>query len=311
MKLVHIITLTFHEMPTTMVIAHSSICLVLSISTRTNAMKTFIENPKRDQTGLKKKRREATSKEWDLGINLTVDKEYASLMAIQGYLDAQCCKPDTIIEYALISGIEYTDQTKKDDNTTKGNPHVHIALIVKTEINKAQVLSLIRPVKMGPKEYACPRGQGKSYYGWKMHHLKRMTKVNPQQVMTYEFGTLPIDKWNSKLIKYTNGVVNKHGDDKEKEAWAEYRKSIRMDMTDIKKKERDQFKAMEDAKLKYERACMVLEDTWEQERQLQAEGKLDPEAEAMLQTIEDQKRKKARKTYFVNQARKRKRQGNH
>lgn len=272
-------------------------------------MRTYIKTD-RDQTGKKKERKERTTTEWDLGINLVVGYEQASLMAIKAYASAQCTRADSPIVYILISGTEYTDQTKEKDNTTKGNPHVHIAIITKEAVNKSSVLSLVRPVKMGPKEYAKPRdGKSLSYYGWRFHHVKHKTKVDPDRLITFEFGDLPEDVWTSKLIKATTGVVNRHGSTTEIEAWIAHRKGIRVGMTDSIRKEKEVYEKMTTAKRRYEEALMYMEDTWQQQRDAEEEGKIQDRVDDMMDTIEDQKRKQARKSYFINQARKRRRRG--
>jgi hypothetical protein len=273
----------------------------------TIAMRSFVKNPDRDQTGLNKKRRESTSTEWDIGINLKVGEEQAMAMALQGYASAQCTKADSIIKYLLISGIEFTDQTRETGNTTKGNPHLHVALITTEAINKAQALSLLRAVKMGPKEYGRVRPKAWSYYGWRLHHIKVNTKVDPTHRILYEFGILPEDVWTNPLILSVNKVVNNHGDCKDKEDWMQLRNGLRLGMTETKKKEIATFKELERTKRLYEQQLMLMEDVWEQSRQAEERQEEEKELKNLWDTEEDKRRKNARIGYFVNKARKRRR----
>ena len=277
-------------------------------------MRTYIQNPDRNQTGDKQRRRETHSNEWDIGLNLTVGNEKASALAIQAYAEAQCKTPENMIRYLLISGIEYTDQTKEKDNTTKGNPHVHVALITKKPINRAQALSLVRPVKMGPKEYARTRPPTWSYYGWRVHHLKEMTKVNPVERMLYEFDQLPDDDWTNAKIVACGKVVLSYGTDEDKQNWATYRTTIRGDINEEKKKELEMFEKVERSKEEYERNKMLMEDIWEVNRMREDAKEYNRACDEYLGDQEKQekliKMRTEKQIYFISKARKLKRKRN-
>jgi len=257
-------------------------------------MRTFIPSFSRDQTGKRQERQRRVSTEWDIGLNLIVGEESVGSAIIKAYGEAQATKEGSCIEYLLISGVEYTDQTKEHDNTTRGNPHVHVALVVKTPINKSQALSLLRPIRIGRKEYATPRNQTWPYYGWRIHHAKVDTKVDPTVRILYEYGVLPPDIWTDAQIKRTNRIVCRHGCPVDKETWAILRSSIQAPAIEQRKKERDAFKNMENAKQQAERHLMMMEDLWEQSRNapctLQMQDDEDDEEEVNYQ--------KARRAFF-------------
>lgn len=264
-------------------------------------MRSFIPNPDRDQTGKKQERARRLSTEWDIGLNLIVGEESIGSAIIKAYGEAQATKEGSCIEYLLISGVEYTDQTKHDDNTTKGNPHVHVALVVKTPINKSQALSLLRPIRIGVKEYATPRNRAWPYYGWRIHHTKLETKVDPDVRILYEYGTLPPDVWTESQIKRTNKIVCKYGCPRDKTDWAILRSRIQEPAKEQRRKERDAFKALEEAKQQAERYQMMMEDLWEQKQQAAKQLEED-EADKELQE-EDERREKARRAYFMKKNR--------
>lgn len=259
-------------------------------------MRTFIKNPDRDQTGKKEERRRRLSTEWDIGLNLIVGEESVGSAIIKAYGEAQATKEGSCIEYLLISGVEYTDQTKEGDNTTRGNPHVHVALVVKEPINKSQALSLLRPIRIGAKEYATPRNKTWPYYGWRIHHTKLDTKVDKNVRILYEYGTLPPDVWTDAQIKRTNKIVWKHGCPVDKAEWSVVRERIQGPAKDQRKKEREAFKEQERVKQLYERTCMLMEDVWEQTQQ--AAKELEDEEADEQQQLEDERRAKARRAFF-------------
>ena len=41
--------------------------------------------------------------------------------------------------------------------------------------------------------YACPRNRKFTYAGWLAHHTKQDWKVDPEQRIAFEYGTLPMD----------------------------------------------------------------------------------------------------------------------
>lgn len=263
-------------------------------------MRSFIPNPNRDQTGKKQERARRLSTEWDIGLNLIVGEESIGSAIIKAYGEAQATKEGSCIEYLLISGVEYTDQTKHDDNTTKGNPHVHVALVVKTPINKSQALSLLRPIRIGVKEYATPRNRAWPYYGWRIHHTKLETKVDPDVRILYEYGTLPPDVWTESQIKRTNKIVCKYGCPRDKADWAILRSRIQEPAKEQRRKERDAFKALEEAKQQAERYQMMMEDLWEQSRTTPCMQHMQDEED---EDEDDVKRKKARRAYFMKKNR--------
>lgn len=282
--------------------------------TNITMVRQYVQNPNRDQTGKKQRLRTQTSTEWDMSINLKKGEEDASIAILLAYVTAQYNKEGTIIKYLLVSGVEYTEQVKKDrPSTTTGNPHVHMCMVVSQPINKAQAFSLLRPIKFGVKEYAKIRdSKNFTYFGWRVHHRKIDTKVDPTKRHLLELGTLPKDVWTPLLIKKCNYVVNKYGCPQDKKDWIVYKSNATDGETLEETLEREAFEDLEAARQSMETCRMRLEDIWTTEQCRKYDEENDAVSEAAKQCklmFKEQgsvsiKRAKARKAFFINKHRK-------
>lgn len=94
------------------------------------------------------------------------------------------------LKYILIGGVEIGTKEYQDDF---GIRHVHCALIYHNRVSKRSVLKNFA-IKQGNGYYLVPRNRSLPYNGWKNHHTKEFTKVDPSSLVLYEMGTLPADK---------------------------------------------------------------------------------------------------------------------
>lgn len=258
-------------------------------------VRTYIQNPQRSYQGKRARLRTQTSSEWDISLNLDKDNYNNNANIIVSYAKAQCEKIDSPIKYMFISGIEHTIQKGKENNSTYDNYHIHICLVLKKPVNRCTALSAVRPIKVGNKEYCTIRNRKFSYFGWRVHHNKINTKIDPSKRMLYEYGVCPPDKWSSELIERTNKVLLQFGCDNDKKAWTELRTELRSNMKDVKAIEIAHFKKLEQAREKYEQCLMTMEDLWLHQRDNKNIKRMkDTEMED-----EDVRRKRERRAFFI------------
>ena len=141
--------------------------------------------------------------EWDLRMDVTHGLSVEDIVTfIKTHLD------DFV--YVMVSGVETPDVRRLcGANTMASNTlHVHIGLVAKKKINRAQAFDLIRPVGSytpSGSTYASPRSRKQPYAGWVYHHSKMMfkgeaCKVDNEPELRYEHGTLPMDEWDNHTI---------------------------------------------------------------------------------------------------------------
>lgn len=165
-------------------------------------MRTFVANPDRDQTGKRELYRTRTSNEWDLSFNMPPDGLYIAqsiVTTIQDFID----KHPGLVTYALVSGIELG--ANRDSETTLDAHHVHCALVTTEHMTKDQALRCFELDEVHAhnrfKRYAAPRSGEWPYIGWKLHHIKVDTKIDPTSLVLFEHGTLPTDDQSPGMTK--------------------------------------------------------------------------------------------------------------
>lgn len=159
-------------------------------------MRTFIPATERDCTGKKELYKTRASTEWDLSFTFPDDALYmpnSMIVTIEDFIR----KNPGQVKYALISGIEVG--TNADSLTTHNAHHVHCCLIIKDAMTRDQALQVFELPEVYAhnkfKHYAVPRNQEWPYIGWKLHHTKTETKIDPNSLILYEYGQLPDDNW--------------------------------------------------------------------------------------------------------------------
>lgn len=125
-------------------------------------------------------------RQWDCRFNIGEEgTTYVSAMqdAIKKTFE------DGKLRYILVSGIEIGTQSEHDDYQRK---HVHVAAIFHNPISKAAILKNWGiDTKLG--YYLVPRNRDLPYSGWRNHHIKVFSKVDPTTTILFEGGELPND----------------------------------------------------------------------------------------------------------------------
>lgn len=128
-----------------------------------------------------------TDREWDARFNVEADETLQTLINnIKKEADNGKYK------YVFVSGVEVGTRPYQDDYLMK---HVHVAMVFNNRVTKSAILKNLA-WKNGHSYYLVPRNKSLPYAGWITHHKKLETKVNPEQLVLFEYGTLPQDKVN-------------------------------------------------------------------------------------------------------------------
>lgn len=123
-------------------------------------------------------------RQWDARFNVQQDEDLTRLLdAIRADYDRGKLK------YILVGGVEVGTRSYQDDYQIK---HVHVAAIFHNRVSKRAILKNWN-VKEGNGYYLVPRNRDLPYTGWRTHHLKEFSKVDPGKLCLYEMGELPQD----------------------------------------------------------------------------------------------------------------------
>jgi len=123
-------------------------------------------------------------RQWDGRFNVQDEEDLTRLLAgIREEYDRGKFK------YILVGGVEIGTRSYQDDYQVK---HVHVAAIFNNRISKRSILKNWN-VKEGNGYYLVPRNRDLPYTGWKKHHIKEFSKVDPGRLCLYEMGELPQD----------------------------------------------------------------------------------------------------------------------
>jgi hypothetical protein len=124
-------------------------------------------------------------RQWDARFNVQLETDLTQLVnAAQREFNSGKLK------YVLIGGIEVGTKEYQDDFNIR---HVHVALVYVNRVSKRSVLKNL-DVKQGNGYYLVPRNRSLPYSGWRNHHTKEFSKVDPKELIVLEMGTLPADK---------------------------------------------------------------------------------------------------------------------
>ena len=128
-------------------------------------------------------------RQWDMRFNVEED-EYAQ--AILEAVKDEVAKGK--FKWVLVGGYEIGTRPQHDDY---GKRHIHIGAIYN---NKATKSSILKNLKICESKgyYMVPRNRALTYKGWKDHHSKTFTKVDPTVPILFEAGTLPADAQATK-----------------------------------------------------------------------------------------------------------------
>jgi Parvovirus non-structural protein NS1 len=123
-------------------------------------------------------------RQWDARFNVQQDEDLTRLLdAIKSEYERGKLK------YILVGGVEIGTRSYQDDYQIK---HVHVAAIFNNRTSKRSILKNWN-VKEGNGYYLVPRNRDLPYSGWKAHHTKEFSKINPRETTLFEMGELPQD----------------------------------------------------------------------------------------------------------------------
>jgi phosphopantothenoylcysteine synthetase/decarboxylase len=169
--------------------------------------KDYKNHPRTTPYTTNKERANREAKEWDIRIDITPD---CTLDYIVQTIKDSITTGDIV--YTLISGLENPDETNSAyEKSLSQQTHVHIALVMLFEINRATALKICRGAKKLSDEYCVPRNQKFTYAGWVAHHTKINTKHDPDNLIEYEYGTLPMDALNEETCWKVVKMLKKFG----------------------------------------------------------------------------------------------------
>lgn len=124
-------------------------------------------------------------REWDARFNVPTEDDLDQLLfAVKEQWDMGKFR------YILVSGVEVGTRPFQNDYLLK---HVHLCMVYNNRVSKASILKNLR-IREGNGYYLVPRNRALPYAGWKTHHTKPETKVDPDKTILFESGTLPTDK---------------------------------------------------------------------------------------------------------------------
>lgn len=129
-------------------------------------------------------------RQWDCRINVQSD-DYLQLITENIMLEHAAGK----FKYILVSGCEIGTKPNHSDYQVR---HVHIAVIFHNRSSKSAIIKNWGIVE-GNGYYLVPRNRDLSYDGWRTHHTKTFSKVDPEKLVIFEAGSLPQDTKAPKL----------------------------------------------------------------------------------------------------------------
>ena len=89
--------------------------------------------------------------------------------------------------YILIGGPEIGENPKQDDY---GMRHVHLCIVTPNPVTRAYIL---KHFEIKRNYYLVGRNRSLPVSGWREHHTKVSTKIDPNQLLLFEAGELPAD----------------------------------------------------------------------------------------------------------------------
>jgi hypothetical protein len=124
-------------------------------------------------------------RQWDGRFNVQTELDLERLLeALKSEWD------NGKLRYILCGGVEIGTRPYQDDYQVR---HVHVAAIFHNRVSKSSILKNWN-IKQGNGYYLVPRNRDLPYSGWKSHHIKEFSKVEPGQCVLYEMGELPTDE---------------------------------------------------------------------------------------------------------------------
>lgn len=131
-------------------------------------------------------------RQWDMRINVPTDEYLTEIVenAMMMHKEDKC-------KYILVSGIEIGTKPYHTDYQVR---HIHLCLLFANPTSKASILKKLGVVE-GHGYYLMPRNRELPYSGWRAHHIKEFSKVDPTKPILYEGGELPKDVAKKMVVR--------------------------------------------------------------------------------------------------------------
>lgn len=126
-------------------------------------------------------------RQWDIRVNVQTD-DYLQEIIENVMLENVAGK----FKYCLIGGLEIGTRPNNTDYQVR---HFHAAVIFNNRASKASIIKNWG-IKEGNGYYMVPRNRELPYSGWREHHTKEFSKINPKAddgLIILEYGELPKD----------------------------------------------------------------------------------------------------------------------
>lgn len=126
-------------------------------------------------------------RQWDIRLNVQDDEYLEEIVTsvMEEYAHGK-------FKYVLLGGLEIGDKPTHSDYKVR---HLHAAVIFHNRASKASIIKNWN-IREGNGYYMVPRDRDLPYSGWREHHTKVATKVDPYGVtglVLLEYGELPKD----------------------------------------------------------------------------------------------------------------------
>lgn len=169
-------------------------------------------------------------RQWDIRINVQED-DYLQSIVENVMLEDAAGK----FKYILLGGLEIGTRPANTDYQVR---HLHAAVLFHNRASKSAIIKNWG-IKEGNGYYMVPRNRELPYSGWRAHHVKEFSKIDPTAkdgLVIYEHGELPEDtkKRKAEFAKRSDTEKKMKTDDiikdlrvlleegKDKEAWDLY-----------------------------------------------------------------------------------------
>jgi len=136
-----------------------------------------------------------TDRQWDCRVNVQTD-EYLQQLIENIMMEYTSGK----FSYILVGGLEIGTRPNHSDYQTR---HVHIAAIFNNRVTKSSILKNWGIIQ-GNGYYLVPRNRDLPYSGWRDHHIKEFSKIDKNEPLLFEKGTLPQDIGKKEVVKRSN-----------------------------------------------------------------------------------------------------------
>lgn len=124
------------------------------------------------------------ARQWDARFNVQADGSLDRILqGLKADWDAGR------LRYILCGGVEIGTRAGQTDHGVK---HVHVAAVFHNAVSCSSILKNWGVIR-GNGYYLVPRNQDLPFSGWRAHHVKEYSKVDPGSLVLYEQGDLPPD----------------------------------------------------------------------------------------------------------------------